>query len=383
MLSESQNDSRTDKAAAELFAAEPFGFADMGRAIAHPLRFKPSLIFGGLIFMIFTLGQSVSALGGVLLLFVAVFFGIVANMLTFVILANTVKHFTQGHLDADFMPKFARWSLWDDVIHPSFLSIGVYVSSFGPFMVVALVGAYLLAGAADEQAKKYNDELARLPGTQFYSPNRTAEQSQQVKEVLDEVKRQNARRHARQKRLAESAESGIALPNESDDLSNEGNAAIDHPGTPENLPQAALDTKTRDESFRETVTGILRLAAPLVVVGTLALLWGLFYFPAACSVAAYSRSFMAAINPVVGLDAIKKLGLTYIKLLLMWLLIVTTSFATAFAARLILFPFELPTIGNLPAIALGSLITFYFWIVLSCLLGYALFKNSDRLKLYR
>jgi hypothetical protein len=92
---------------------------------------------------------------------------------------------------------------------------------------------------------------------------------------------------------------------------------------------------------------------------------------------------MAAINPVVGLDAIKKLGLTYIKLLLMWLLIVTTSFATAFAARLILFPFELPTIGNLPAIALGSLITFYFWIVLSCLLGYALFKNSDRLKLYR
>src|SRR5687768_9850820 len=242
MLSKSQNDSRNKKAVAELFTAEPFGFSDMGRAFAHPLRFKPSLMFGGLTFMIFTLGQSVSALRGVLLLLIAVFFGIVANIFTFVILANTVKHFMQGRLDADFMPKYSKLSLRDDVIHPSFLGIGVYVSSFGPFIVVAFVGAYLLAGAADEQAKKYNDELARLPGTQYYSPNRTAEQSQQVKEVLDEVKRQNARRLARQQSLARSVESGSTLPDESDDPSAEYNAAADQSGRNETIAPAELNT---------------------------------------------------------------------------------------------------------------------------------------------
>ena len=355
----------------------------MGRAIAHPPRFKPSFLFGGLVFMIFTLGQSVSALGGVLLLLIAVCFGMAAKMFTFVILANTVKHFTQGRLDADFMPKFGRLSIWDDVIHPSFLSIGVYISAFGPFTGVAVIGSFLLAGAADEQAKKYNDELARLPGTQYYSPNRTAEQSQQVKEVLDEVKRQNARRLARQQRLAESAESGITLPDEGDDPSAEYKAAADRPERNEIIPSAGLNPISEGESFRQTVTGILRLAAPLVVIGALALLWGLFYFPAACAVAACSRSFMAAINPVVGLDAIKRLGLTYVKLLLMWLLIVTASFGAAFAVKAILFPFKLPMFGNLPAIAIGSLITFYLSIVFSCLLGYALFKNADRLKLYR
>ncbi len=383
MSSENQNDPRNSKAAAELFAAEPFGLADMGRAFAHPLRFKPSLIFGGLMFMIFTLGQSVSALGGVLLLFIAVFFGIVANVFTFVVLANTVKHFTRGGLDADFMPAYRRLSLRDDLIRPSFLSIGVYASSFGPFMVVAVIGAYLLAGAADERAKKYNDELARLPGTQYYSPNRTAQQSQQVKEVLDEVKRQNARRLERQQRLAESAESGTALPDESDDPSAEYKAAADRSERNEIIPPTGLNTSSEGESFRQTVTGVLRLPAPLVVIGALALLWGLFYFPAACAVATCSRSFMAAINPLVGLDVIKRLGLTYVKLLFMWLPIVTASFAAGFAAKLVLFPSMPPTIGSLPAIAVGSLFAFYLSIVFSCLLGYALFKNADRLKLYR
>jgi hypothetical protein len=43
--------------------------------------------------------------------------------------------------------------------------------------------------------------------------------------------------------------------------------------------------------------------------------------------------------------------------------------------------FNMPGVGNLPAKAIGSLFSFYFWIVFSCILGFAIFKASDRLRL--
>ena len=44
---------------------------------------------------------------------------------------------------------------------------------------------------------------------------------------------------------------------------------------------------------------------------------------------------------------------------------------------------DLPGIGNLPAAAIGGVLTFYFSIVFSCSIGFSLFKASDRLKLAR
>ena len=43
--------------------------------------------------------------------------------------------------------------------------------------------------------------------------------------------------------------------------------------------------------------------------------------------------------------------------------------------------FDLPGVGNIPASAIGSLFGFYFSIVFACVLGFALYKASDRLKL--
>ena len=82
-------------------AAEGFGTADFFRAMAHPFRFKPSLIFGAVMFMFFTLGQSASGIGGIFMVGASIFCVMLANMLTFGVLANTVQNFTQGRLDAD------------------------------------------------------------------------------------------------------------------------------------------------------------------------------------------------------------------------------------------------------------------------------------------
>jgi hypothetical protein len=107
----------------------------------------------------------------------------------------------------------------------------------------------------------------------------------------------------------------------------------------------------------------------------------LFYFPAACTVAGYTRSFAATVNPSVGLDTIKRLGSTYLLILVMGLLLLIVSGAVSGVLNMVFFSFDLPGLGNMPAKFLGSMFGFYVTVVFSCLLGYALFKKADLLDL--
>ena len=78
---------------------EGFGFRDFGRAIAYPFKFKTSLILGAFMFMLFSIGQGVIGFGGMFMMFSALICFLLANTLTFGILANTVENFSQGELD--------------------------------------------------------------------------------------------------------------------------------------------------------------------------------------------------------------------------------------------------------------------------------------------
>jgi hypothetical protein len=98
-------------------------------------------------------------------------------------------------------------------------------------------------------------------------------------------------------------------------------------------------------------------------------------------VAGYTRSFVATINPLVGLDTIKRLRSDYIKILVMMLLIAVAFFLVSGIIGAIFAAFNLPGVGNLPANALSSVVWFYLAIVFSCILGFAVFKASDRLHL--
>jgi hypothetical protein len=131
------------------------------------------------------------------------------------------------------------------------------------------------------------------------------------------------------------------------------------------------------------VSDFVKKAGILIVLIAIAFLWGIFYFPAACAVAGYTRSFAATINPSVGLDTIRRLGVSYVKILLMGLVIVIMSFLISVFLHILFLPFDLPKMGNLPANILGSFVSFYFAIVFACVLGFALFKNSDKLRLFR
>ena len=212
-------------------------------------------------------------------------------------------------------------------------------------------------------------------------PDRTVEQSREVREVLEKVRQQNERKLSRQRELAERYGGPEQPP-----------AGIEQPFSTADAPASDINAlegdrnetaPSADSSVNGALAGVLNLAAPLAVIGALAFLWGLFYLPAACAVAGYSRSFMATINPMVGLDTIRRLGLDYMKILSMGLLLLIAWGITGIAVGLLFMPLTLAGIGNLPATAVGSFFTFYFSVVFSCILGYALFKSAERLKLYR
>ena len=99
----------------------------------------------------------------------------------------------------------------------------------------------------------------------------------------------------------------------------------------------------------------------------------------ALTVAGYTQSFWAVMNPVVGIDTIRRMRSTYFKAFGMVLLIQFMSLSISIILAIILSPFALPFIGNLPANFISGGITFYFNLVIACILGLSLFKCADRL----
>ena len=293
--------------------------------------------------------------------------------------------------DTGAMPSFDDFSIWDDIVHPFFLSIGVYISSFGPLMLVGLIAIFMLAGAVKKDMNAVESDAARMISPGIPLAANAARQSERVREIIGKDADQ-------QKRRVEAIESG-EVPD--DDLM-ERSAAADADAYNQDTEAMVADAnetinqyrkaqaesiigkapETRDQEQAAMLKQIVGYGMLFLVLGGVALLWALFYFPAACTVAGYTRSFAATINPLVGLDTIKRLGSDYIKLLAMSFVIVVISAVVATFLKAIFSPFDLPSVGNLPANFIGSLFTFYFSVVFSCLIGYMLFKAGDRLELF-
>lgn len=368
---------------------EGFGLSDFFRALGHPFNFKVSLFFGAFLFMLLTVGRSAGGMGGIYMAVGGIFAGMSANALTFGVLSHTLNNFIQGKLDENFMPDFDDFELWEDVIHPFFLSIAAYLSSFGPFFLTLAVGFYLVSSAVADQMDSYKSDLERIPGTHIYNGRQLVDQSGDVKDVLQGI---DQRQRDRIETATQSADENIESdPNatatpfvDEESRQQEELWAAATEGRKQSLESAFGKTpETEAKEDAEMIQAMLGLAAPLVVVGFITLLWGLFYFPAACAVAGYTRMFSSTINPLVGLDTIKRLGFDYVKLLGITAIMLVASVVVSAALSLIFAPLALPGLGNIPATAISAFFTFYLVAVFSCLLGYALFKGADRLKLVR
>jgi hypothetical protein len=357
---------------------EGFGFQDFGRALVYPFKFKASLFFGAVLFMLFTLGQSASALGNMFLVAAALFCFMLANMLTFGILANTVEDFSQGKIGGNFMPSFDDFSLWDDVVHPFFLSIGVYIASFGLMFALIIGGVWYmwnsLSSSLDPSMPIANKDLQTGKNPPKI-PNKGLEMWEE--KITPSA---NANQNFQQQNNPLNQNGFV---NDEEEEFQRLQDMINQSRKKEMESVIGKDPQEEREQYKELAGNFLKSAGVFFVLILLAFLWGIFYFPAACAVAGYTRSFTATLNPMVGLDTIKRLGVDYLKILAMCLVLVIFSAIVNLILSIVFAPLDLPRMGNLAVAAVGSWFTFYLSVVFSLILGYALYKNSAKMNLFR
>jgi len=85
------------------------------------------------------------------------------------------------------------------------------------------------------------------------------------------------------------------------------------------------------------------------------------------------------LNPLVGLDTIRRMGATYFKAFGMVIAVQVVAFVVGVIIAVITSPLALPFMGNVVGNFINAQFTFYFNLVIACVLGLSLFKCADRL----
>ena len=143
--------------------------------------------------------------------------------------------------------------------------------------------------------------------------------------------------------------------------------------------EASKAEASEPAGFMMNLMPLLGTGAFIAFLLVLFIAWGVFYYPMALTVAGYTQSFSAVINPLVGLDTIRRMGATYFKAFAMVMAVQVISFAISMIIYLMTAAFALPFIGDLVGNFVNATFTFYFNLVIACILGLSLFKCADRL----
>ncbi len=320
----------TEKAARVEMQSAGFGMEDFVRAIRYPLQHKAALLGGALIY-------------GFLLL--AGFRGaILAWVILFGCMSHVISQVAWGRLHRSFMPDFSAFSWWDDVVVPVFLGIGIIIVSWGPMIVLVFALVFgVLSGGIESATLTGGEPVAESTGPDI--------------DVLLDPEADGAK-------LAEES------------------AKLDQ------LRPGAQVAKEAEEEQAEASdpAGFIRDLWPYLAAGTavaflllLFFAWGLFYHPMAFAVAGYTQSFGSVLNPLVGLDTIRRMRSTYFKAFAMVLVVQIVSLFVGGVISIITAPLALPFMGNVVGNFINATFTFYFNLVIACVLGLALFKCADRL----
>jgi hypothetical protein len=112
------------------------------------------------------------------------------------------------------------------------------------------------------------------------------------------------------------------------------------------------------------------IVGPIAMLGiVIAALWMVAYMPVALTVAALSKSILSTLNPVIGVDTIKKMGTTYWQGLGIYVAIVIAQTVAGFVLGFI------PIAGGLAL----AFVNAYAALAIGCTLGLAVFKKGAEL----
>jgi hypothetical protein len=308
-----------------------FGLGDFRQALRHPLKDIISLVAAAMFY-------------GFLLL--AGFWGqMLSYMIMFGCISLVINRVSSGRMDRNFMPDFSSFSWWDDVFIPATLGIGITIVTVGPTIVLLIAIWFgLLSGPGS-----MSSDLAQMQGSE-------QEQSQLTAEDMEELMNPTS---------AEKSEEAAKKLNQL------------HPASQMN--EEIENSRDSSGSLISSISPFFYAPATLAILFLLALCWAIFYYPMALAVAGYTEDFWSTINPLIGIDTIRRMGLVYVKAFLMCLCMMAVGLVLSAIIYVATAPFDMPFVGNLPARFLDGMVTFYINLVIACVLGLALFKCADKL----
>jgi hypothetical protein len=323
----------TEKTARAEFQGSGFGIEDFLRAIRYPFNHKVALLSGALIY-------------GFLLL--AGFRGsVLAGVIMFGCISHVISQVAWGRLHRSFMPDFSAFSLWDDLVVPLFLGLGIMIVSWGPVIVLVIALMFGVVGAGGvETSSLRGAHVAESTGP-----------TQEDLAVLTDPNADPAKLEEASKKVQE-MRPGAQMAREAE----------------RSKAEASDPTGPLKELLPYLGTGVSIVVLFLLFIG-----WGVFYYPMALTVAGYTQSFGSVINPLVGLDTIRRMGTTYFKAFAMVMVVQVISLVVGAIILVITSPLALPFMGNLVGNFINATFTFYFNLVVACILGLSLFKCANRL----
>jgi hypothetical protein len=315
------------------FQTSGFGLSDLGIALSYPFQHKIALLFGAVVYGFLQLAGLRGA--------------VIAWVIIFGCISHVISQVAWGRLNRSFLPDFSAFSLWDDLAVPIGLGIGILIVTWGPALALAVA---IIMGVIN------GANFKGAVDTPVAEQQRTALTPSELGELTNP--------ETDPKRLEElNGRLNAGRPG--------GFIAKEAKESQEKLNDPAGDLKM--------LTNFIYFPVILAILFLLSLLWGIFYFPMALAVAGYTEHFGSVINPLVGLDTIRRMGLTYIKAFGMVILLQIAAQVLTVIVAIITAPLTLPFIGNLFANFIGGSITFYFYLVIACVLGLSLHKCADRL----
>lgn len=307
-----------------------FGFTEFGRAFAYPFQHIFGLLFMAVVYAFF---QNFGGLKGWLL----------ASGILFGCMSHVISQFAWGRTDRGILPEFDGLSWWEHVIRPLFLSIGITIITFGPLIVLVIAFWYgMLSGSG---------QSPRHP-VQMQPP--VAEQPEMTKEELEAL---------------------VDSTNPEKETAAEKVEQLQ----PARRVNTELEKQTEQSIPLGSMLKVLGISGAVIALFLLTLAWAFFYYPMALTIAGYTEDFKSVINPLVGLDTMRRMGWTYVKAFLMYLGVQIMGTIMTIGVAIVLAPFDMPFFGNLPAQFINGIITFYTSLVVACILGFALYKCADKL----
>lgn len=314
-----------EKTARMEFQSSGFGMEDFVRAIRYPLQHKGALFTGALIYACLLLAGFRGSL--------------VAWMIMFGCISHVISQVAWGRLNRSFMPDFSAFSFWDDLVVPVFLGLGIMIVSWGP--VIVLVFALIYGAISGRMESSHQVAESNAPDISVLAdPN-----ADPAKLAAENAKLQNLR-------------PGVQIAREA---------------------EASRDDANDPAGSLKYLLPYLASSVSIALLFLLLIGWALFYYPMALTVAGYTQSLGSVLNPLVGLDTIRRMGRTYFKGFGMVVVVQLVAFVVSAIISVVTSPFTLPFMGNLVGNFVSASFSFYFNLVIACLLGLSLFKCADRL----